>query len=193
MAKSNRTALIASLLFPVLALAQVAAPAAPAAPNPIVAFFLSNLPWLVCVAAAIFLAYQSGIIGFLQAKRDAASTSAAGRALCSGALILDHLAADFAGKLAAELKTNPALKAADLLPAAATAAKATLSADGADALQEALGVAAGGLEARIGAAVAAKLGGAETHVAAAAGAQAAAAVKAMPLSALAAQLSGTKS
>lgn len=174
-------AVLLVLFLPAIALADNAGPAVAPAQSLFVGFILQYLPYLLLAAVGFFIAHQTGIVGFLKAKHDAADATAITKAYTGAALALDHLAADLAGKLQHDLQANPNAKAADLLPLIAKEGKATLSEDGAQLITDGLGVAAGALEQRIGTAVAAKLQGVETHAAVVAGAQAAAAVQSMPL------------
>lgn len=178
---------VVALLFPVLAFAQTAVASTPA-PNPILAFVLQCLPWLLGVLLTLFVANQTGITGRLQAWHDAADTTATMKGISAGALLLDHVAADFAGLVLHQLQTNPNAKAADLVTIAAASAKQTLNDDGKQMLSDGLGIAVDGIEARIGAAIAGKLQGVQTHAAAVAGAQAVAGVQALPLNQVAEQL-----
>jgi hypothetical protein len=180
------------LLFPVTALAQAAASSPAPAQSPLVSFIVSYLPWFIGVLLTLFVSNQTGITARIQAWVDHAQAGSAQLYFALAVQKLDHLASDYAQKLLHDLElakdSGRTLDVQQLVQVAGKDASDTLHEDGAQLLQDGLGIAGDALEKRIATAIQAKLSGSQLAGAAAAGAKAADAVKNEPLSQVAAEL-----
>lgn len=179
---------VVALLFPVLALAQAAAPA-PATPSAFESFLNAYLPKaleLLLVGVLIPLLLKGK--AWLTATADSKDASAGKQDFARVMLPIEHLAEVFAANYQHALEANPTADKTQLLAIAGSDFKSTLGTEGAAALQQEVGFGGDALAKYLQGLVAQKLQSGQLTAATAAGVAAGQKVQAMPLNQVAAAL-----